>query len=139
MKLVLVSAILASMSFAFVSPTASNKSNPLQDKKKWVAPEASKKVKNPVACDAESLSNGKELYNKHCKSCHGATGKGDGPKSAELETETGDFKKMAAQTDGELFYKVKEGKDDMPSFKKKISDDEEIWNIVNYVNTLKKK
>ncbi len=137
MKVLLVSALLASMSLAFVAP-ASKSSSPLQDKKKWVVSEAAKKVKNPVASNSESLAGGKELYNKHCKSCHGTMGKGDGPKAAELETETGDFSKMPAQTDGELFFKVKEGRDDMPSFKKKITDDEDIWNIINYVKTFKK-
>ena len=133
MKILLISALLTSMSFALVT------ANPLQDKKKWVVPEVAKKVKNPVASNSESLSGGKELYNKHCKSCHGTMGKGDGPKAAELETETGDFSKMPEQTDGEILYKVKEGRDDMPSFKKKITDDEDIWNIVNYVKTFKKK
>jgi len=51
------------------------------------------------------------------KSCHGAKGLGDGPKSKELDTPTGDFSTdLKAQTDGDLFYKTKEGRDDMPSF-----------------------
>ncbi len=110
------------------------------DKKKpWIVPDAAKNVKNPVKSDAESIAAGKTLYNKHCKSCHGAKGLGDGPKSKELETPTGDFSvDIKDQTDGELFYKTKEGRDDMPSFKKKITDDEEIWQVINFVNTLKK-
>ena len=43
-----------------------------------------------------------------------------------------------SQSDGSLFYKVSEGRDDMPSFKKKIPDAEDIWNLVNYMRTLKK-
>jgi len=43
-----------------------------------------------------------------------------------------------AQSDGALYYKIAEGRDDMPSFKKKIPDAEDIWNLVNYVRTLKK-
>ena len=105
----------------------------------WNITPAIKATKNPVPTSKESKADGKELYNKHCKSCHGTMGKGDGPKAAELETETGDFSKMPEQTDGEILYKVKEGRDDMPSFKKKITDDEDIWNIVNYVKTFKKK
>jgi hypothetical protein len=42
------------------------------------------------------------------------------------------------QTDGALFYKVTEGRDDMPSFKKKIEDQEDIWKLVNYMRTFKK-
>jgi mono/diheme cytochrome c family protein len=108
--------------------------------KPWKAPDASKKMKNPVAKNDESVAAGKTLYMKHCKSCHGSKGLGDGPKSKELDTPCGDFstKEVADQTDGELFYKIKEGRDDMPSFKKKITDDEEIWSIVNFMRTLSK-
>jgi len=59
--------------------------------KPWVVPEKSKTLKNPVKSDEASLTVGKALYTKHCKSCHGAKGLGDGPKSKELETPTGDF------------------------------------------------
>ncbi len=108
--------------------------------KPWNAPDAAKKVKNPTAKDAEGVAAGKALYTKHCKSCHGAKGLGDGPKSKELDTDCGDFSVKAVQSlsDGDLFYKIKEGRDDMPSFKKKITDDEEIWNIVNFMRTLAK-
>ena len=108
-------------------------------KKPWNVPEASKKAKNTVAKNDESVAAGKTLYMKHCKSCHGAKGLGDGPKAKELDTSCGDFSKdIADQTDGELFYKVKEGRDDMPSFKKKITDDEDFWSIVNFMRTLHK-
>jgi mono/diheme cytochrome c family protein len=65
---------------------------------------------------------------------------GDGPKAAELKTEPGDFTKadVQAQTDGSIYYKISEGREDMPSFKKKIPDAEDIWSIVDYVRTLKK-
>jgi mono/diheme cytochrome c family protein len=110
----------------------------IKDKKPWVVPENAKKAKNPVKADAESLKAGKAVWNKHCKSCHGNTGKGDGTKSSELDTDPGDFstKEFHAQTDGELFYKTKEGRDDMPSFKKKITDDEDIWHVVNFMRTM---
>lgn len=108
-------------------------------KKKWDVPEASKNLKNPVASNAESIAKGKELYTKSCKSCHGTTGKGDGPKSSELETPCGDFTAadFQGQTDGAIFYKAKEGRNDMPSFKTKIPVDNDIWSIVNYIRTLK--
>jgi mono/diheme cytochrome c family protein len=128
--------LLTFVAFVMMSGTTS-----AQEKKPkpWNAPETAKKMKNPVKPDDENMKAAKALYAKHCKSCHGAAGKGDGPKSRELETPCGDFTeaKFKAQTDGEIFWKVKEGRDDMPSFKKKISDDEEIWQIVNYVRTLK--
>ena len=105
----------------------------------WPVPDKYKNMANPVKSDATSLATGKELYTQHCKSCHGTKGKGDGPKAAQLDTECGDFTKPAfqAQTDGALFYKTSEGRKDMPSFKKKIADQNDIWAVVNYMRTLK--
>ncbi len=112
----------------------------LFQKKPWPVPDNYKNMKNPVAADAASISEGKALYATHCKSCHGTKGLGDGNKAAQLKTEPGDFSKadFHAQTDGALFYKTSEGRDDMPNFKKKIPDADERWTIVNFMRTLKK-
>lgn len=103
-------------------------------------PDKYKKMKNPVKSDAESIATGKALYVKHCKSCHGSKGLGDGPKAAQLKTECGDFSKadFQSQSDGSIFYKTSEGRKDMPSFKKKIPDETDMWSVVNYMRTLKK-
>ena len=109
--------------------------------KPWDVPEAYAKKANLVKSDGESVQNGKALWSKHCASCHGKKGAGDGSKAAELETEMNDFSKddVQKQTDGALFYKILEGRDDMPTFKKKIPDEEDIWSLVNYARTLKAK
>jgi mono/diheme cytochrome c family protein len=105
----------------------------------WAVPDAYKNKANPLKGDAASVATGKTLYNQHCKSCHGTKGKGDGPKAAQLDTECGDFTAASfhAQTDGSLFYKTFEGRKDMPSYKKKIPDANDIWAVVNYMRTLK--
>ena len=109
--------------------------------KPWDVPEAYAKKANLVKSDGESVQNGKALWSKHCASCHGKKGAGDGSKAAELETEMNDFSKddVQKQTDGALFYKILEGRDDMPTFKEKIPDEEDIWSLVNYARTLKAK
>jgi mono/diheme cytochrome c family protein len=111
-----------------------------QEKKPWPVPDNYKTMKNPVASNAESIADGKELWGQHCKSCHGAKGMGDGPKASQLKTEPGDFSKtdVQSQSDGSFFYKLSEGREDMPSFKKKIPDADERWSIVNYMKTFKK-
>ena len=118
--------------------TMSFESNQDDKPKPWKVPEATKQKKNPVKAAPESITEGKTLYAKHCKSCHGTKGLGDGPKSKELDTPSGDFstREFQAQTDGELFYKTQEGRDDMPNFKKKMPDDADIWSVVNYMRTL---
>lgn len=108
--------------------------------KPWPVPDKDAKTPNPAKSNSESLSAGKALWVQHCVSCHGKTGMGDGNKAAQLKTQPGDFTKAEtqAQSDGALFYKIVQGRDDMPSFKKKIPEAEDIWNVVNYIRTLKK-
>jgi mono/diheme cytochrome c family protein len=130
--LILVAGLFAIVLFAFVPKTTT------QDP--WKVPDAYKTKVNPTKADAAAtLATGKTLYTTHCKSCHGVKGKGDGPKAAQLDTESGDFTKASfqAQTDGALFYKTFEGRKDMPSFKKKIPDVHDIWAVVNYMRTFK--
>ena len=94
-------------------------------------------MKNPTDPEVD-LSIGKSLYKKHCQSCHGKEGYGDGTKADEVEGELGDFssEEFQAQTDGALFYKSTFGRDDMPEYTKKMPDDEDRWLIINYRRTL---
>jgi len=105
----------------------------------WKVPDADKSKVNPIKGDAASVNTGKALYTTHCKSCHGTKGKGDGPKASQLDTECGDFTKATfqAQTDGTIFFKTKTGRKDMPSFKTKIPEANDMWAVVNYLRTLK--
>lgn len=106
---------------------------------KWVAPDKYKTMKNPSAANAESISTGKELYAKHCKSCHGKDGLGDGTKAATLGASCGDFtvKDFQSQTDGEIFYKITQGKDKMPGYGKTIPEDADRWALVNFLRKMK--
>jgi len=108
-------------------------------KKPWAVPDKYDKMANPVKSDAEGLKDAKALWVKHCQSCHGKTGLGDGTKAAQLDSEVGDLTTDEAQkqSDGSLFYKTLEGRDDMPSYKKKLPDEDEIWSLVNYMRSLK--
>lgn len=133
LKNLLVLAIAGTFIFVTVSAFS------LFQKTPWNVPDAAKNKRNPVASNAESIAAGKALWGTHCKSCHGAKGKGDGPKAAQLKTEPGDFTLPAtqSQTDGSLFYKTSEGRDDMPKFKAKIPDEDDRWSLVNFIRTLK--
>jgi mono/diheme cytochrome c family protein len=103
----------------------------------WPVPAKYEKMENPVDADKDCLSLGKSLYNQHCKSCHGKEGLGDGPKAAQLDTPSGDFtaESFTSQSDGTLFYKSVEGRDDMPSFKKKIPEADDMWCVIHYMRT----
>lgn len=118
--------------------TASVITNSVQDPKEWEVPERFKQMENPVEMDNQSLRIGRSLYRRNCRDCHGSEGKGDGSEAPELETTMRDFgsEEVQSQRDGELFYKVLEGRDEMPSFRADLIE-EDIWNIVNYIRSLK--
>ena len=104
----------------------------------WIVPDEIKNLKNPVMANDSSMKAGKLLYDKHCASCHGKTGLGDGIIAGNLETFPGDFsgKEYQCQTDGEHFYKTKYGRGDMPKYENKIPDTD-IWHMVNYMRSFK--
>lgn len=113
----------------------------LQKGKEWTTPANFKTMKNPVKADAASVDAGKALWAKNCKSCHGVKGLGDGTKAAALKGSCGDFstKEFQSLSDGVIYYRTTEGRDEMPSFKKSIPSDNDRWNLVNYMRTLAKK
>ncbi len=106
----------------------------------WKVPEKYEKMKNPTEANKGNLAIGKTLYAKHCKSCHGKTGLGDGPKGEDVDGDLGDFssKEFQAQSDGALFYKSYFGRNDMPNYEKKIPNKNDMWNIIHYIRTLEK-
>ena len=119
--------------FAFAAP---------QDQKAgaaWVIPAKYKTMKNATKSDAASVNVGKMLYTKHCKSCHGGLGLGDGPKASSMKTKIGSFKdaKFQAQTDGEIYFQTYVGREEMTPFDKKIAEEEDRWAVVNFLRTLK--
>ena len=121
-------------SFVLLSMTMTNSN--LQDP--WEVPSKYQKMENPYGSATDDEKIGRVLYSKHCKSCHGSKGKGDGTKAASLDTPAGDFTDASFknQTDGSLYYKTFIGRDDMPSFKNKIPDEEEQWLVINYIKGL---
>lgn len=122
-----IAGILLSLTFAF-----------LQQTEDWVAPASARQMKNPVPSSEASITSGSQAYEKECLSCHGRKGKGNGPNSFTLEKEPGDLtsSKVQNQTDGELFWKITEGRKPMPSARLTLSDNQR-WEVVNYIRTLK--
>jgi len=112
--------------------------NELQQKKPWEVPAKYQKMENPYAKATDDENIGRILYSKHCKSCHGTKGKGDGNKAESIDTPVPDLTEASfkKQTDGALYYKTFTGRDDMPGFDKKISSEEDQWLLINYIKSL---
>lgn len=104
----------------------------------WVAPEKAKQLKNPNIPSEKSLFQGKKIYTSYCTSCHGETGDGNGPAAQTLNPKPANFAgtSVQKQSDGELFWKITEGRGAMASFKYSLTSDQR-WNLVNYLRTLK--
>lgn len=111
-----------------------------QDVKSWDIPAKYKAMKNPSPNDDSTIKAGKMLYSKHCKSCHGGLGYGDGPKAASLKTKIRslDSEEFQVQSDGVIYYQSIIGRDEMPNYEVKIPDEESRWAIVDYIRTFKK-
>lgn len=92
---------------------------------------------NPVPATAASLARGQERYESAgCASCHGFTGRGDGPEGRLLRPRPADFRvhMAAGHTDRQLFDWISEGVAGtaMPPFKGVLSE-EDRWHVVNYI------
>lgn len=106
--------------------------------KPWDIPAKYLAMENPYSADDDCLDTGKDLYNRHCKSCHGSKGYGDGRKAAEIDTEMPDITtdEFKAQKPGAKYYQSFIGRDDMPNYEKKIPNEEDRWCIINYLDNL---
>ena len=85
------------------------------------------------------MANAKKLVETNCQSCHGS-GKGDGPAAAALPpTKPADWTsaRVASETDGEIFWKISNGRGAMPPWKHLPENDR--WDLVDYIRTLQKK
>jgi mono/diheme cytochrome c family protein len=123
-----------------------------QGPKAWEVPSNYQHMRNPVKADSASIAIGRDMYGRYCKSCHGITGKGDGPRAEKMSPPPGDFTSpfFARETDGAIFYKMTEGHKDMPSFKKRIPSNDDViegsfgktgsaGDLINYIRTLGRK
>ncbi len=98
---------------------------------------------NPAPVSAESLENGKAIFNTYCIVCHTDTRKLDqnGFADSKLNKLGMIAPALVAIThqfrDGYIFSKVRYGGAVMPSLGNQTTD-EERWNVVNYIRELEK-
>ncbi len=83
---------------------------------------------------------GRELYLKHCQTCHGPEGQGDGPTAPYLPVTPRDLTRRPYKNGcgpGAVVQTVKEGfeKSGMPAFKSTLTE-AEIWSLAHYVRSL---
>ena len=109
----------------------------------WILGEDADTRKNPTTPDAATLAAGKAIYEDKCQRCHGPGALGDGP-DAEPDAADMDLtnpKRAGRNPDGVVYYKVLNGRRrpyQMPPFKDELTE-QQIWSVVTYVQSLRKK
>jgi len=99
------------------------------------------KEPNPVKATPESLTRAKKWWAMDCAMCHGDSGNGKGDTAVDMKLNVVDFtdpNTLKDRTDGELYYIIKNGHQDMPPEGQRIKT-EEGWDLVNYVRSFSKK
>ena len=82
-------------------------------------------------------SAGKQLYQKHCASCHGADGKGVEKMAKMLKATIKDLNKIANTPEVNKDWQkiISAGKAKMPAFSKKLKE-AEVSSVITYIRSL---
>jgi mono/diheme cytochrome c family protein len=102
----------------------------------------------PITLAASSLyaqdyppdpARGKEVYARHCQSCHGDKGRGDGPTAASLKVSPADFHRVRSflKSDEELLRTIEHGVvfSPMHSWRGQLTDGE-MQDVLAYIRIL---
>jgi mono/diheme cytochrome c family protein len=95
-------------------------------------------LRNPVPATAESLAQGKTLFDINCAMCHGHTSAERGPVGKKLTPPPPglDHELLQSLGDADIFKAITFGFGRMPPFQEKLTP-QERWNLVNYLRTRK--
>ncbi len=92
---------------------------------------------NPFPVTSESVAQGRATYASHCSTCHGQSGRGDGPGAAALNPQPADLAvHVPLHSDADLYVFIRDGipGSTMTAFSDRLTR-EEMWRLVNYLRT----
>jgi mono/diheme cytochrome c family protein len=93
---------------------------------------------NPIEADEASIARGAELYDLHCKMCHGQTFEGNGPIGPFLANKPANLTSpvVQAKSDGSIFLTITNGVEGkMPPLNENLLVPDR-WDLVNFIRTL---
>jgi mono/diheme cytochrome c family protein len=140
---ILTPALTRSSAFLFAATAIAFACNPARvsaqqaSDASWTAPERAAEKANPIEVSSDAVSRGRGIFIQNCASCHGKGGHGDGPQGKTLSKHPADLtsEKVQSQSDGSLFWKITQGKGDMPTTQTSLKD-QERWAVIVYVRSL---
>lgn len=105
---------------------------------RWEAPPEAKELKPPFPLTPEVVRLGKTTYEIYCDGCHGPAGDGRGHVAVKSDIPSVNIGApiVQAQTDGELFWKISNGRGAMPAWGTFLAE-ERRWQLTGYVRTFK--
>ena len=103
-------------------------------------PEPYRSMTNPLPRSAGAVERGAVVYKQNCASCHGATGRGDGPQGRELSPPPANLAWLSrmpmVEWDPFMYWTIAEGGGPlgtaMPPFKDVLSKDD-VWSVIAYI------
>lgn len=102
----------------------------------WIVPKEKSELVSSFPFTDEVIKDGASLYQKNCLSCHGQPTKGN---YAALQPSPGDpaSADYQKQSDGDMYYRITEGRGLMPQFKNILSE-KERWDVIAYIRSFNK-
>lgn len=97
-------------------------------------------ARDPKPDTEAKLWRGRELFDRHCASCHGWSGQGNGPESFALVPAPADLEWLARtpkiRSQAYIYWSIAEGgrrfDSEMPAYKDSLSKDE-MWAVTAYL------
>lgn len=118
---------------------AGSKSSPSANENATLAPVPAEYAGLTNPFGVEAADQGAEVFKSNCQACHGPQGHGDGPAGQALDPRPRDLAEIqTAAGDDFLFWRIREGKPGTSMVAwKGILTDEQIWQTVSFLRTLK--
>jgi mono/diheme cytochrome c family protein len=101
----------------------------------WLVPREHGLLPNPSDYTLENVKKGEVIYTRNCQSCHGDPGKNNplalDPLPVDIASD-----RMHTTSEGDLYYKITNGRGIMPPFEATLSEDDR-WKLINFIMNYK--
>lgn len=131
------SVILVGVFSAFLSPLGVAQDEPAKEGGQRKDDADYMTLENPIAYTEKSIRRGKIFYSRLCAACHGPKGKGEMDVVADATDLTTPKFWTGGTAEGQIFRSIRDGAgDSMPPFKFQIRREDDMWHMVNFVQSL---